>query len=166
MKVEQKPVVRQFTRNHSNPTYLIDFGPVYQRYVLRKKPPGELQPSTHAIEREYKCVNETETQTLAWRLARYLRVATNGRDCCVFVTSRSGVYFHTGLSQSPGEYRTRFGSLELKIGSLESAKIIIRSQESEKIGSLETKKSGPFRSIPGNIFHKKNCLHIIFLPLR
>ena len=32
---------------------------------------------------------------------------------------------------------TRFGSLELKIGSLESEKIIIWSQKSEKIGSLQ-----------------------------
>jgi len=36
---------------------------------------------------------------------------------------------------------TRFGSLEFQIGSLESEKIII--------GSLESKKSGPYRSIPG-----------------
>jgi len=44
---------------------------------------------------------------------------------------------------------TRIGSLDLKIGSLESAKIIIRSLESEKIGSPESDKSGPYRSIPG-----------------
>jgi len=40
-------------------------------------------------------------------------------------------------------------SLELKIGSLESAKIIIGSLESEKIGSLESEKSGPYMYIPG-----------------
>ena len=39
-----------------------------------------------------------------------------------------------------GVLGTRFGSLELKIGSLESAKIII--------GSLELEKSGPYKSIP------------------
>ena len=44
---------------------------------------------------------------------------------------------------------TRFGSLELKIGSLGSEKIIIGSLESEKIGSLESEKSGRYRSIPG-----------------
>jgi len=44
----------------------------------------------------------------------------------------------------------RFGSLESKIGSLESEKITIGSLESEKIiiGSLELEKSGPYRSIP------------------
>jgi len=47
-----------------------------------------------------------------------------------------------------GNLGTRFGSLELKIGSLESEKIIIGSLESEKIGSLESDQSGPYRSIP------------------
>ena len=46
-------------------------------------------------------------------------------------------------------FGTRIGSLELKIGSLESEKIIIWCLESEKIGSLELEKSGPYRSIPG-----------------
>jgi len=44
---------------------------------------------------------------------------------------------------------TRFGFLEFQIGSLESEKIIIGSLKSEKIGSVELKKSGPYRSIPG-----------------
>jgi len=48
-----------------------------------------------------------------------------------------------------GVLGTPFGSLELKIGSLESEKIINGSLESEKIGSLESHKSGPYRSIPG-----------------
>jgi len=54
---------------------------------------------------------------------------------------------------------TRFGSLELLIGSLESEKIIIGSLESEKIGSLESEKTGPtdpYR-VP-NIFLKKALL--------
>jgi len=44
---------------------------------------------------------------------------------------------------------TQFGSLEFQIWSLESEKIIIRSLKSERIGSLESEKSGPYRSIPG-----------------
>jgi len=55
-------------------------------------------------------------------------------------------------------FEARFGSLELKIWSLESAKIIIGSLKSEKIGSLESEKSGRYRSIPvPNIFFKKTC---------
>jgi len=44
-----------------------------------------------------------------------------------------------------GVLGTRFGSLELKIGSLESVKNIIGSRKSEKIGFLESEKSGPLQ---------------------
>jgi aminoglycoside phosphotransferase (APT) family kinase protein len=36
----------------SNPTYFLDFGP--RRFVLRKKPPGKLLPSAHAVDREFR----------------------------------------------------------------------------------------------------------------
>ncbi|MGN6465519.1 MAG: DUF4238 domain-containing protein, partial [Rhizobiaceae bacterium] len=36
----------------SNPTYFLDFGA--RRFVLRKKPPGTLLPSAHAIDREFR----------------------------------------------------------------------------------------------------------------
>jgi len=42
-----------------------------------------------------------------------------------------------------GVLGTRIGSLELNIGSLELAKMFIGYQASEKIGSLESEKSGP-----------------------
>ena len=48
-----------------------------------------------------------------------------------------------------GVLGTQIGSLELKIGSLESEKIVIGSLKSEKIGFLESDKSGPYKSIPG-----------------
>ncbi len=36
----------------SNPTYIVTAGA--RRYVLRKKPPGDLLPSAHQVEREYR----------------------------------------------------------------------------------------------------------------
>lgn len=45
-------VVEQFRGGQSNPTYRVSAGA--QRYVLRKKPPGKLLQSAHAIEREYR----------------------------------------------------------------------------------------------------------------
>ena len=44
--------VRKFPGGQSNPTFLLeaDGG----RYVLRRKPPGVLLPSAHAVEREYR----------------------------------------------------------------------------------------------------------------
>ena len=44
--------VGQFKGGQSNPTYLLDTP--RQRYVLRRKPPGKLLPSAHAVDREYR----------------------------------------------------------------------------------------------------------------
>jgi aminoglycoside phosphotransferase (APT) family kinase protein len=44
--------VEQFAGGQSNPTYLVHAGD--ERHVLRRKPPGTLLPSAHAIDREYK----------------------------------------------------------------------------------------------------------------
>ncbi len=54
-------VVRQFEHGQSNPTFLLSEGG--KEYVLRKKPPGKLLPSAHAVDREYriiKALNDTE----------------------------------------------------------------------------------------------------------
>jgi aminoglycoside phosphotransferase (APT) family kinase protein len=44
--------LRQFQGGQSNPTYLIETPDT--AYVLRKKPPGALLPSAHAVDREYR----------------------------------------------------------------------------------------------------------------
>ena len=44
--------VRQFKGGQSNPTYLIETPA--RRYVLRRKPPGQLLPSAHAVDREFR----------------------------------------------------------------------------------------------------------------
>ena len=44
--------VRQFAGGQSNPTFFLTAGG--RRYVLRKKPPGKLLPSAHAVDREYR----------------------------------------------------------------------------------------------------------------
>ena len=44
--------VRQFQGGQSNPTFLLTDA-AGRRYVLRKKPPGAILPSAHAVEREY-----------------------------------------------------------------------------------------------------------------
>jgi aminoglycoside phosphotransferase (APT) family kinase protein len=44
--------VEQFAGGQSNPTYRIDAGG--RHYVLRRKPPGNLLPSAHAVDREYR----------------------------------------------------------------------------------------------------------------
>ena len=44
----------QFKGGQSNPTYRIDAGG--RSYVLRRKPPGNLLPSAHAVDREYRVI--------------------------------------------------------------------------------------------------------------
>jgi aminoglycoside phosphotransferase (APT) family kinase protein len=46
--------VAQFKGGQSNPTYLLAAGD--QRFVLRRKPPGKLLPSAHAVDREYRVI--------------------------------------------------------------------------------------------------------------
>ena len=46
--------VRQFRGGQSNPTYLLDAGG--KQLVLRRKPPGKLLPSAHAVDREYRAM--------------------------------------------------------------------------------------------------------------
>ena len=46
--------VTQFRGGQSNPTYLIDAAS--GRYVMRRKPPGQLLPSAHAVDREYRVI--------------------------------------------------------------------------------------------------------------
>lgn len=42
-------------QGQSNPTYFVSIGAC--RFVLRKKPPGTLQPSAHAIDREFRVIS-------------------------------------------------------------------------------------------------------------
>ena len=46
--------VQQFRGGQSNPTYLVESDG--RSYVLRKKPPGDLLPSAHAIDREFRVI--------------------------------------------------------------------------------------------------------------
>ncbi len=46
--------VEQFKGGQSNPTYLVTAGS--NRYVLRRKPPGVLLQSAHAVDREYRVI--------------------------------------------------------------------------------------------------------------
>jgi aminoglycoside phosphotransferase (APT) family kinase protein len=47
--------VRQFRGGQSNPTYYLQAGS--GEYVLRRKPPGKLLPSAHAVDREYRVIS-------------------------------------------------------------------------------------------------------------
>ena len=52
--------VKQFKGGQSNPTYLLETPA--RRYVLRRKPPGKLLPSAHAVDREYRVTRALSAQ--------------------------------------------------------------------------------------------------------
>ena len=52
--------IKQFKGGQSNPTYLLETPA--QRYVLRRKPPGKLLPSAHAVDREYRVIGALHAQ--------------------------------------------------------------------------------------------------------
>eukprot|EP00105_Crassostrea_gigas_P020077 XP_011438766.1 PREDICTED: acyl-CoA dehydrogenase family member 10 isoform X1 [Crassostrea gigas] len=52
MHSSEPPVIRCFQHGQSNPTYYVYYAD--KHLVLRKKPPGKLLPSAHAVEREYR----------------------------------------------------------------------------------------------------------------
>jgi aminoglycoside phosphotransferase (APT) family kinase protein len=51
-------VVRQFEGGQSNPTFRLEAAG--RRYVLRKQPPGELLPSAHQVDREFRVMKALE----------------------------------------------------------------------------------------------------------
>ena len=52
--------ISQFKGGQSNPTYLL--ATPARRYVLRRKPPGKLLPSAHAVDREYRVIGALHRQ--------------------------------------------------------------------------------------------------------
>ncbi len=52
--------VRQFKGGQSNPTYLLETPA--NKYVLRRKPPGKLLPSAHAVDREFRVISALHAQ--------------------------------------------------------------------------------------------------------
>ena len=50
--------ISKFGTGQSNPTYLLITS--NGKYVLRKKPPGKLLPSAHAVDREYRIIKALE----------------------------------------------------------------------------------------------------------
>ena len=54
--------LKPLTGGQSNPTFLMTSGA--SRYVLRKKPPGPLLPSAHAVDREYRVMKALQDTTV------------------------------------------------------------------------------------------------------
>ena len=65
--------VRQFKGGQSNPTYQLVTPS--KTYVMRRKPPGKLLPSAHAVDREYKVI--TALGTIGYPVAKTYALCTD-----------------------------------------------------------------------------------------
>jgi aminoglycoside phosphotransferase (APT) family kinase protein len=52
--------LERISGGQSNPTFFVSYADAGTRLVLRKKPPGPLLPSAHAVEREYRILKALE----------------------------------------------------------------------------------------------------------
>src|SRR5579864_4895096 len=84
-------VVSQFKGGQSNPTYLVETP--LRRYVLRRKPPGKLLPSAHAVLRHDPCrgpriLGAADAGVRSGRARRRLRRHERHHRAAAFVRSR------------------------------------------------------------------------------
>ena len=80
----------QFKGGQSNPTYLLETPA--RRYVLRRKPPGKLLPSAHAVDREFRVISALHAQgfpVAAPHLLLRRRRAWSARRSTSWTTSRA-----------------------------------------------------------------------------
>ena len=75
--------VEQFKGGQSNPTYRLGAADG-KKYVLRRKPPGKLLPSAHAVDREFKVISALHPT--GFPVARYSRSLRG----LAFITCRVG----------------------------------------------------------------------------
>jgi len=101
--------VRQFPIGQSNPTYQLITGG--RRYVLRKKPPGKLLPSAHAVDREYKVMKALAASDVPVPAALHLcqDETVIGTDFFVMAMVEGRVFHDPGLpGMTPAERGTYF----------------------------------------------------------
>ena len=109
--------VEQFRGGQSNPTYRLTDG-AGRRYVLRRKPPGKLLPSAHAVDREFRVIaalNRTDVPTpRAYALSEDVSVV--GTPFYIMEYCDGRVLWDPTLPDVPREgrlaiYRAKFESL-------------------------------------------------------
>jgi len=111
--------VKQFTAGQSNPTFQLTAGST--RYVLRKKPAGDLLPSAHAIDREYRVMAALQNSDV--QVPRMLHLCTNrdviGTEFYVMEMVEGVVFQDPGLPGiTPDQRRAFYDGLIRTLASL------------------------------------------------
>lgn len=101
--------VRQFAGGQSNPTYLLETPA--RRYVLRRKPPGQLLASAHAVDREFRVIRALGDHTevpVARALALCQDEAVIGTWFYVMEAVDGRVFWDSTFSEVPREQRPTY----------------------------------------------------------
>ena len=97
--------VEQFAGGQSNPTFLLESAD--RRYVLRRKPPGKLLPSAHAVDREHRVIMALEPTEVP--VARGFGLCTDpsvlGADFYVMDYVGGRIFWTAALPEVPAENR-------------------------------------------------------------
>jgi aminoglycoside phosphotransferase (APT) family kinase protein len=100
--------VRQFKGGQSNPTYLLATPDA--RYVLRRKPPGQLLASAHAVDREYRVLTALAGTDVP--VARTLALCTDesviGTWFYVMEHVEGRIFWDMSFPEAPREERGRY----------------------------------------------------------
>jgi aminoglycoside phosphotransferase (APT) family kinase protein len=113
--------VEQFKGGQSNPTFLVQAGG--QRYVVRRKPPGELLPSAHAVDREYRVISALAKTDVPVPRAYALCEDTSVIGAMFFVMEylEGRVLWDPGLpGMTPPQRRAHFDELGRAMAALHS----------------------------------------------
>ena len=100
--------IAQFKGGQSNPTYLLAAG--NQRYVLRRKPPGKLLQSAHAVDREFKVI-----KSLAGTGVPVARAQALADTLLLHVSKHVVVH---GIENDPGFARRMLAGLSRRVHGL------------------------------------------------
>ena len=113
--------LQQFTGGQSNPTYLLSAQS--GRYVLRRKPPGQLVASAHAVDREFRVLRALQGQgvPVAAALAHCTDVGVAGTEFYVMEFIAGRVFWDPAFSDvAPEERRRYFDAMNQALAALHS----------------------------------------------
>ncbi|HWI80821.1 phosphotransferase [Ramlibacter sp.] len=113
--------VEQFKGGQSNPTFLLEAGG--QRYVMRRKPPGELLPSAHAVDREFRVISALASTPVPVAKAHALCEDTSVIGAMFYIMDYvdGRVLWDPALpGMAPGQRRAHFDELGRVIAALHS----------------------------------------------
>ena len=137
-EVERINSYKQFKGGQSNPTYFLTAES--QKYVLRRKPPGKLLKSAHAVDREYKVITALEHTPVPTPKTYHLceNPEIIGTDFYIMEYCDGVIYWDPVASEAPIERRKGiFDQLNFGISAL-------HAQDYKKLGLEDFGKEGNY----------------------